>query len=543
MSVHPLMNRAWLLTRSDTSWRTTGATIVIGDAFPRACDRSSPCVFDNLWGGYVAVLLPADQGGAIELWRDPSSAVGCYYARSREWTVFASNAGDLARAGVVAVEIDWYGLAAHLTFSQLRTPRTAINGVHELLAGGRLRLGERGVTAQAMIWSPWAYGAPDKMIRDPADASRAVREAILGTVAARLDGKGRSILRLSGGLDSSILAAAMKAAGHDFVCLNYRTRHASGDERHYARKVANHLAVELHEVELDPARVDPFRSSARDIPRPTIFSFSQAHAHHLEETIGLTGASAIVDGGGGDNVFCYLHSAATVADAVRLESPTGWWRAACDMSDLSKASLATIGRATVAKLRHGHLYRWQPTDFWLNQDYVPSSSFQHPWLCTPGTGLPGTLRHIANIIQIQNHLDAGSLVRLPVLSPLLAQPVMETCLRVPSYLWARGGINRRVARDAFANLLPEEIVWRRDKGTPTSIVGGLFETHRDRLRDHLLGGVLASAGFLDRPRLERVFDQNRVAQDITYSLLVRLADAESWACAWLSRSDQPRALA
>ncbi|MGK4422636.1 asparagine synthase-related protein, partial [Klebsiella pneumoniae] len=59
---------------------------------------------------------------------------------------------------------------------------------------------------------------------------------------------------------------------------------------------------------------------------------------------------------------------------------------------------------------------------------------------------------------------------LPTVSPLLSQPLVETCLGVPSWLWFEGGRNRVVARRAFAGDLPADVIWRRSKGTPDSFV-------------------------------------------------------------------------
>nr|WP_254657209.1 asparagine synthase-related protein [Sphingobium fuliginis] len=55
-------------------------------------------------------------------------------------------------------------------------------------------------------------------------------------------GAKRALLMLSGGIDSSVLAAALGTHGCPFTCFNLASRGAIGDERHYARMVASHLA-------------------------------------------------------------------------------------------------------------------------------------------------------------------------------------------------------------------------------------------------------------------------------------------------------------
>ena len=50
------------------------------------------------------------------------------------------------------------------------------------------------------------------------------------------------------------------------------------------------------------------------------------------------------------------------------------------------------------------------------------------------------------------------------ISPLFSQPLVELCLRIPTYVLTHGGWDRAVARRAFYDDLPPEIRNRRHKG-------------------------------------------------------------------------------
>jgi len=119
--------------------------------------------------------------------------------------------------------------------------------------------------------------------------------------------------------------------------------------------------------------------------------------------------------------------------------------------------------------------------------------------------------------------------------PLLAQPIVEYCLGIPSWCWCMGGQNRAIARRAFAARLPPEITGRRTKGGADSL--GVEIVDRDRLiiRDALLGGQLAEAGLLDHAALEPALSTAVVAAS-DYRRILQLADAEAWARSWMGKT-------
>ena len=61
-----------------------------------------------------------------------------------------------------------------------------------------------------------------------------------------------------------------------------------------------------------------------------------------------------------------------------------------------------------------------------------------------------------------------------------------------------GRADRRLARAAFADRLPPEILHRRSKGEMTAYFGRQAAASIPFLRDHLLGGRLAARGLIDR---------------------------------------------
>ncbi|MCP2835015.1 asparagine synthase-related protein, partial [Salmonella enterica] len=69
----------------------------------------------------------------------------------------------------------------------------------------------------------------------------------MNCVSAQLADAQHPLLQLSGGLDSSILAAVLHEMGTPFRAVTLATRDAEGDERRFARAVAGHLGIPLEE--------------------------------------------------------------------------------------------------------------------------------------------------------------------------------------------------------------------------------------------------------------------------------------------------------
>src|SRR3546814_5721791 len=67
---------------------------------------------------------------------------------------------------------------------------------------------------------------------------------------------------------------------------------------------------------------------------------------------------------------------------------------------------------------------------------------------------------------------------LPVIHPLLSQPVIEHCLAIPTWLQCAGGCDRSIARQAFKPDLPAKVIERRGKGSPQGFIYQIFYRFR-----------------------------------------------------------------
>lgn len=504
----------------------------LGDAEQRrVVESEGHSLLSQYWGHYLCITT--DEDGHASVLRDPAGGIQCYYVRAGEVVFLSSDVRLLLTLAGTPPSIDVTMLRLFLEAPDLRPERTLLSGVRELLRGHALR-SSRADVAITRLWSPWTFTGGVA----PEDATRALRGTIVQSVHALAADSRHILLDLSGGLDSSIVAASLATMGQRFTCLSFTTGQPSGDETLYARAVCERLGTPLVEVALDLGQVDLDVSHASHLPRPSARSFIQAWDKASEATADRVEADRFFTGGGGDSLFCYLRSAAPAADRALAAGPgLGFIQTALDISRMTGAPLTQVlGRGLKRAYLQPRKYRWARENSFLRPVRERSALLdgtEHPSLDVPLGGKPGNAGHIASLMQIENYLEGfrrGGADQL--CHPLLSQPIQELCLSIPSWRWCEGGIDRRIARDAFADLLPPLVIGRRQKGAPESFVVRLFEAQRTTLRSMLLDGELAKYGVIDRHAIDQQLSENRPAGGVEASRLLRLGDVEAWLRAW-----------
>lgn len=494
----------------------------------------SGTVFDRIWGSYI-LFRHAAPGMAWQVIKSPFGNVPCLWANRGDGIACASSLTLLQSFGVARPSVDWRETLLYLMATELRRGSTCLDGVFELSGGHALELLDN-VPTMAPLWSPWRFACGPMPLTEPGEAAEQLAAAIDMAVAARTAAGKPSVLLLSGGLDSSVVAAALARAGRRFVALNMVTRERSGDERIYARAVAEHTGAPLTEALRSTGAIDWADPAPSRLPRPSVRVFRQPALTAARALAKSIGADAVLDGGGGDNVFCSLQSVAPVLDRLRLEGAGGAWSTARDIALLCDVGLPTVVKNVAIRLLSRRVrFRWLIDHSFLVPDAhgLSAQATAHPWLDPPRGALPGQTAHVALALaaaSVPGSLDCDDAI--PVVSPLVAQPVVETALRVRSWLWFADGWNRAVVRRGFAGRVPEAILRRQGKGTPAGFMAEIVAGERERLRELLLDGLLVRNGIADRVALEAYLDRSGPPLDYGFARVLQLADAELWARSW-----------
>lgn len=492
----------------------------------------------QVWGGYVGVV-DDPQAHRTMIIRDPSGAMPCYYIERDGMVAFASDAPTLAQSGLFDPAVDWAYVGEHLLSQEYRTSATGLVGLKELLPGHSFVSGSSGCAVSAN-WSPWDHVAaePEPAAGQEAERLAAVIRQCVHAWASRFE---HILLGVSGGLDSSIVAACLSDQAVPFSLVTRATQDPEGDERPYARVLAQALDMPLFEEFYDLKRVEVEKSTAAHLPRPDGRMFPQEIERIHLGVARTVKADALFNGLGGDNVFCFMNSATPIVDRVRQE---GWGRGVFETLDdicgLTGCSIWDAGfRAAKKAMAPVSRYRWKGDVSFLSPRLAAQPhadvgrTAPHEWLVAPPGAPPGKSVHISMILRAYSALESYARDAVPpVVSPLLSQPVVEHCLRIPTWRWCEGGVDRAVARRAFANLLPDRILRRRSKGGPDSFCVEVMMANRKRLMPWFLDGLLAKHDIIDRDAIETVLRRTSPPPAPDYLRILALADAEGWARTW-----------
>lgn len=487
-------------------------------------------ILENCWGAYLIIQPDPQRPGAFTITRAPSAAgnIPCFYSLTGGSGFLTSDVSLAVQANLYRKQVDWDFIVHRLKYPSLKSQRTGFTDLTELLPGCSLSASGDEVLVQ-QAWSPWDFVAPKRRYRNLHDAAEQIRYAVAGAVRAWADADRAILLELSGGLDSSIVAACLRSSHAHVICCNLVTPAPGVDERYYARQMAEQLNVELHteHLDFDKACFD-FTPSSNSVT-PAMGPLQYAVDAIMEAAAERHGATAYYSGGGGDSVFCYLRTAAPSVDAWRARGFGASITAVKDLASLHQCTIWKAGHLTVAKLRRPPRSPFHDDPSFLAPNLAYEMPEAHPWFAAPAHALPGDRERIFDLAGnqlFQNQAARGT--RRPLRFPLLSQPVMEACLRAPSWMWIAGGRNRAVARAAFSDTLPPDIVNRQSKATYMSYLGAVYERNKHQIADFLLSGRLSSQGLLDTRAIQNFFVKPLPPRDQTFLRMFDLCMAENW---------------
>jgi len=530
-----------LVARDTPTLSIPGHGILIGHLFTRhgqpvvgqlTFDRTDVTLqkylLENFWGEYVLAEPKREGEAAIRFLRDPSGGMPCLYSINSGAGFVTSSVSLATELGLCSREVDWDFVPHTLAYTYLKSERTGLRGLRELLPGCSLDIADNHTTTRT-AWSPWAFVAPDRRHTDLTEASASIRDAVSLAVRAWAEVDRTVLLELSGGLDSSIVAACLRKAEAKTICCTMVAPVPGTDERQYARQVTDHLQFELLSAEIDLENAQFNFPPPQDSASPGMGILHYPIDSAISTLASNLGTTSLFSGAGGDTIFCYLQGATPAADAFREKGISAGITAILDLSSLHRCTLIRAGRLTLRKLIHGAKPHRRPNYELLGQSSRNIPFDAHPWLDTPENALPGDQERISDLIGTQSYRDGIARSALwPMRYPLLSQPVMEACLSVPTWMWITGGRNRSIARAAFSDALPGSVLNRRSKGTYTRYYAAIYERKRDDMLRFLADGALASRGLLDVDELWREAGSVHRPENSLNTRVFDLCMVENW---------------
>jgi len=491
-----------------------------------------------------------------------------YYAITGNRFVFASEAKALFEIPGFQPRLNRRALPEFFAFGYLSSDETLFEGVRKLLPGHHLQIELTNHDAEPKVAQYWDLDIAPSSERSEAEYVEQFREQFSDTVNSHLMSDVPVGVFLSGGLDSSSIAAVMAGLRKEPV-QTFSVGYAEDEysELPYARQLAKHLGAEYNEVILGPQQF--FASLPQLIwheDEPLVWPSSVAL--HYVSRLAREKVKVVLTGEGADEVLAgYLKYRATLwnlraAPFYRMLIPQR-------LQHLIRNILnwETIPDRLRRKLRHSFLsYSDSFKKIYFDNFYSVFRQEQHSELFT--RELAEELREIdayANSMQFYRSNGTGEnlLSRLLYLDiktylvellmkqdqmsmaasiesrvPFLDHKLVEFTARVPATYKVRGLSGKYLLRKAMAHQLPPEVLRRSKKGFPTPIRPWLRYRLFDKLSAVLLGGRAKERGLINFSYVRRLLEAHRQGHSQATEGCWRLLNFELWNRVFLDRDSR-----
>lgn len=520
------------------------------------------------WGTYVAVVHDG-HAGTSSILRDPTVNLACYHAKWGAINVFFSDLEDFSQHIPCTLSVNWQHIAARLLSGTHISRDCGLREIEDVPGGEWITFSRQGET-RIPIWHP-AQFCVDDPIEDEATAAQELQSSVVNVVRSLASRHSNILIRLSGGLDSSIVTScvAREPLRPAVTCINYYVKSDAGngetlpitiglsqenlrklrrvigsaDERQFARSVAKMSNFQLIEIERRVVDID-FRHVALAplAPRPSSYVYFATEDRAETDCAAGTGATACFTGEGGDTVFyCTLRALGALDYAYLHFFGPGLPHQIGATAALSGESLARVLGKVVG---YGLLRLALPSPYdpskrphLMREEIaagIPGGYFHHPWLHTAPRLCPGKRNHVAGVassMSFYHYVQRRERIA-PAVRPLASQPVVETCLRIPTYVLLAGGVSRGLARRAFREFLPAEVTRRTVKGMTVGFWQDAGRRNMRIIREYLLDGHLVKQGLLDRRKLEAYLVDDQPWLTVSVDQVMDYFGCEAWLGRW-----------
>ena len=525
-------------------FRGTGDSEVI----PRLYEEHGLAFLSRL-NGMFAIALWDSELKRLVLARDRMGIKPLYYSVHGGSLWFASEVKCILAAGGSGRAIDPLGVDQLLTFEYTASPTTLFEDVRKLPPGGWLTF-SAGRLHQGRFWS-LPPDVPD-LKSDAAELAERLRHTLLGAVRRQLASDVPLGAFLSGGIDSSILVAAMKAVSPTPpLTFSIGFGDPTYSELRHARAVAAHCGTRHHEEILTPDYLSLLPEVISQLDQP-IADFS-VFPTLLVARMARRWVTVALGGDGGDELFGGYDTyradrlSARFLDwqPARLRAAAEWLARGLPLGK-GKRGLANELRRFLEGARlppDWQHVRWM---MFLREEQrarLYTREF-HAQVAGATEGLvravlgDGADRLAAQMrCDIRLYLPEDILAKVDAMSmasslearvPYLDNEVVDLALAIPSRLKVRGGVRKWILKRAFAGSLPDSVLSRGKEGFSMPMKQWLTREWNGLMHELLSARNLAADGLFDGRYVERLMREHETGAHNHSHLLWALMVFQLW---------------
>ena len=546
------------LIKKGHTFRTRSDTEVIVHLY----EEEGTNFFKRLRGMFGLALWDAKRERLV-LGRDRIGEKPLYVRRESEKFIFASEMKSILRVEGVSRRMNFAALQEYLALGYVPAPLTLIEGIEKVLPGHYLVV-ENGCIMDQEYWDV-PLGQTEH--RSEAEWIEIVREKLLETVKSQLVSDVPLGAFLSGGIDSSMIVAAMaRLTGRPVktYSIGYEGDHSYYNELPYANLVAKAFGTDHHEIIVRPEVSDLLPKLIWHLDEP--IADSACLTTYLVSNLARESVTVILSGVGGDELFGgyrrYLGDSVhrwyrylprvvrqTVLPSIFKRVPqdraTAW-------KDYARYAAAFVKTAQLS-----------PADRYMSYVTLFSPNLQHE-LLRADDGADGC-NHAATAMQdyfgrctgsdslnrimyvdLKSSLPDDLLALTDRMSmaasvecraPLVDYELVELASRIPSNLKVRGLTMKYLLKKAIAPWVPNEVIQRKKRGFGAPVGSWLRHDLRPLICDLLSEAQVRQRGLFHWPAVESILRAHQQQRADCTDQLFALVALETWCRIYLDGQD------
>ena len=533
------------LIRAGHRFATSGDTEVIVHLYE---EQGPDCV--RSLDGMFAFALWDSRRDQLLLARDRVGKKPLFYSDRGGVLTFASELQSLLEDGAIPRDVDHLALDCYYAYQYVPSPYSAFRAIRKLPPASRM-VWQRG---QSEVERYWQLDYSRKSTATKPELEDQLRGLIRAAVAKRMVADVPIGAFLSGGVDSSVVVAAMAEQTSQLRTFSIGFADEAFNELPYARAVAEMFGTEHHEFTVEPSAVELLPTMVRHYGEPfadasAIPSFYLARLTRDHVTVALNGDGGDESFGG---YFRYVsnvraarlsrHVPASLRAAIGAAS-----RRSSNSHSRSRLLRRARNRAHAVSLDGARRYAIDMSYFNVLERqrlYTPefrelvrsspaAAVLGRPWAEASGSSLLDVMLEV----DIDTYLPGDLLVKVDIATmahslearaPFLDHELMEFAASVPSEYKLAGDDKKVLLRDAAREWLPDHILNRKKVGFGVPLGAWFRGELRGYVREILLDPKTIGRGYLDEAYVCGLLDRHATGVEDGSARLWALLMAELW---------------
>jgi len=515
--------------------------------------------------GMFAIAVWDKQERTLTLVRDRLGIKPLYWTKQGGLFVFGSELKALRAVPGWTPRVDRGALAAYMRHNYVPGPHTIYDGVHSLAQGTILTVKAGSEPQLETFWDARSVaraGMADPLRGSDAELTDQLEMLLGDAVKRRMVADVPVGAFLSGGIDSSTVAALMKASNAGPVrTYTIGFEHGGYDEASHAAAVARHLGTDHTEMIVSPQdALDVIPKLADFYDEP--FADSSQIPTYLVSALTRRHVTVALSGDGGDELFGgytryqfanRLKRMLALPKPLRLALARAIESVSADRWDAMLSIIPDSARprqvgdklhklaAILPVSSETDLYRRLVTH-WEPETVVRDASEKKGvlWDARIDAEFPNFTDRMQFLDlvtylpdDILTKVDRASMaVALEARVPLIDHRVVEFAWRLPRHAKVRNGTSKWLLRQVLYRHVPQALVERPKMGFAIPLGDWLREPLRDWAENLLATARLREAGFFHVDAVRKVWDEHVSGRANRQYMLWNVLMFEAWRDRW-----------